>query len=207
MNTATKHAGPFGLASIIALTITLTGCTSIVGDIFPRPKPGSSSVAKTPEVAETSITEEELLAIENGAVLTLEQISALESNKQLGLHAYALPDGTHVLTSYREPLPDAVKVDVATKIAASNTSSDDAPVGLDEGVRASGFATGRNIIAIVPITGICNFRDRTASAAWTIVTPNEYLNCQYLQRDALASAEAFRAKQGTPSDWDIVIYG
>ena len=199
MKTSTKFTG---LATALAVTLVLTGC---VGTTVVVPSPTSSSNV-TPSADPTSAPDI-LEGVEFGDVLTPEQAAAVDA-LQDGSHAYQLADGTYVLTSYKAPLSDTVKADVAANIDASKfVDTDGITIGIDKGVSEMETATGRKLVAVVPISAMCNFSDSTPRPAWTIVTAHEYLQCVYEKATAVAAATAFIAKQTTPGDWDLVVFG
>lgn len=201
MKTSTKFTG---LAAALAITMALAGCVGST-DTVPTTPPSSTTAPTTEPTPATPAID--LDALENGAVLTPEEAAAVEADRERGYHAYELPDGTKVLTSYRGALPEAVKVDVARKIAESGTSVDGAVDKYAEGVKAAVSETGRNLIAVVPVTAACNFEDMVPSAAWMVVTARDYLYCTYHQTDAVTWANSYRDSQNTPADWDVVVRG
>lgn len=202
MKASTKFTGLVGIAAAIVLSMTLTGCAPDAG--IPN-TPSTPSISDSP--AATAAPEVVISELADGAVLTPEEAAAVEADKSLGLHAYELPDGTKVLTSYRSELPEAVKVDVAKKISAGTVSTTDGINGATEAVSAAGSSTGRSIIAVIPVKASCAMEDLTPRAAWLVVSANEYLSCNYVQSEAVAFAKAFRAKQSMPADWDVVVNG
>ena len=110
MKTSAKFTGLTTIATALAVTLALTGC---VGTTVVVPSPASSSNV-TPSADPTSAPDI-LEGVEFGDELTPEQAAAVEG-LQDGSHAYRLADGTYVLTSYKAPLSDTVKADVAARI-------------------------------------------------------------------------------------------
>ena len=187
----------FPLIVLAALAVLLAGCTT--NGTVPSPSPPTSvSPSATPDV---------LAGVGFGDVLTQEQADSVEA-RQDGSHAYRLADGTYVLTSYKAPLSDTVKADVAANIDASKSvNTNGITIGIEKGVSDMETATGRKLIAIVPVSAMCNPSDSTPRPAWTTVTAREYLPCVYEKATAVATATAFIAKQTTPGQWDLVISG
>ena len=185
-------------ATTLAVALAITGCTTTGGVPGPAPTATTSAPAVAPDV---------LAGAEFGDELTQEQADSVEA-RQDGSHAYRLANGTYVLTSYKAPLPDTVKADVAANIDASKSvNKNGITIGIEKGVSDMETATGRKLIAIVPVSAMCNPSDSTPRPAWTTVTAREYLPCVYEKATAVATATAFIAKQTTPGQWDLVIFG
>ena len=193
MNVGTRTAIA---ATALAVALALTGCTTTGGVPTPAPTAATSVPA--------TVAPDVLAGVEFGAVLTQEQADSVEA-RQDGSHAYRLADGTYILTSYKVPLPDAVKADVAAKIDSEKITYADGIVGgVTESVKKYKLATGRSIVYIVTTVGRCP-SDGLFVAAWVVYDVGAGFPCLRSEADAVAAGTAYIATKTTPADWDLLV--
>lgn len=200
MKTTRTAATLAGLALAGAL---LAGCSSSPSATSAAPLAATTAAPAAP-VATTPAP----VAITSGATLTDAQAAKLPD----GVRAYTMSDGTKVATVRGQALPAPVVTDMTTKaqvtiaggISAATvpTAERNARVAaLVASLKAAGVATGRQVIAVIPVYGYRPPNGNTLTHFWT----TSRMDGTYYDTAAQAQAAVEQEVAANPTGTQIVV--
>lgn len=182
--------------------IATAGCSQVT---TPRPE----------EVVETTTPAPEVTEAKTGDVLPTEPATLPESQS-----AVPMDDGTYIVVTATEPLPEPVKAqihaEVAGKVLTHEAQASD-PMALDRAFSAARGAassassqTGKKVVVIFPVVGSCTFdEDPYDGWSYTSVTSNDraVYDCQLATSvdEAQQRVADLISRQPDPSQYEVVV--
>lgn len=192
-------------AFALALAAGLAACSS---DATPAPVPSVTASATQAPVAEPSddatTDAPATVPLETGATITPEQAQTLME----GQTGFELADGTIIVVTATEPLPDLVRADIAvqvteTYVAGNGPTSSNAAASL---ARSLSRETGKSILVISQSFASINPNDEP-SEIWSTQGQSTLIQGTADRDSQIANAQAWIAAQPDAALWDYVVKG
>ncbi|AWB90311.1 hypothetical protein [Homoserinimonas hongtaonis] len=193
------------VSALAALALIAGAAVAVIGPSVtaPEAKPTQSSAP----VEDSSSIE----GLSVGDVLTEEQARPLGRNyNDKTAQPFKLPDGTEVLISSEEPLPESVRTALTEKFAATTASGsrESARAALQES-RWVQSQTGRNIIIVIQSYGVLGYGSDGAPYSdnvWVATGPfaKDGVPAFATRDEAFAHAQQIVAVQENPGSWEII---
>lgn len=195
---------------MLALLALLEGC---VGDARGNPAGPGADGSSVQDAAATAPAHEEL-AVATGEKIAAEDVDRLPDGKK----AFALPDGSRVVVTSDEPLPERVRsyvqgqVDksvqdpgVPDQIVTNRSLIVDTAQGI---ARKIGLQTGKQIVFVYPLVGSCPAGTAPVLGwAHTSITFYDTFDCDVLatREEAEARVAATVAAQKDPERYQVFV--
>ena len=195
--------------SVLGFTVLaalLTGCSADATDLKPTAAPAASStpVAEAP-VAETPVA----------APVTGDNVDAIEAKEilksGLGQRAYPMADGTYVVVTKDEPLPEAVHYDIEDKTNATLTpyreNSQDRDAAMAQAQDYVAKNTGKQVILAWHVYGFDDPSAEAKSEFWFIAGGPDSTAHYTAKADAQSAIDGWLAGKDDAATYTIVFAG
>jgi hypothetical protein len=195
--------------SVLGFTVLatlLTGCSAGATDLKPTAEPAASStpVAEAP-VAETPVA----------APVTGDNVDAIEAKEilksGLGQRAYPMADGTYVVVTKDEPLPEAVHYDIEDKtnatLAPYRVDSQDSDAAMGQAQDYVAKNTGKQVILAWLVYGFDGPSAEAKSEFWFIAGGPDSTVHYSAKADAQSAIDGWLAGKDDAATYAVVFAG
>ena len=199
-----RTAGTVALVVFIVGMISLGGCASTSAAEFslkPDP-PAGVAPSETPPAAEAPVAGPTPAV---GTLVDEATAKSIRQNFEGDTKVYTLPDGTNMVISRAEPLPEPVKAAIGTKLtAAAATDLVGRPANVNKVRDQAVYETGHLLVLVVRInTYDASGEKSSAGMYWKSLNDINPGESHLEQGPALAEAQAFAASAGP--NWEVIV--